>query len=124
MCCQDRQGPEFRDKKSTGMQIIAASESSIQRLGSLTVRRRLFPPIEGQLDLCLCRLHFNRGGWAHEATGPDHRDPHRPIRTKFHRTASNRTSCGLSMNTVLPCSAVDKTEGEMLNEEKMRKCFF
>lgn len=124
MCRQDRQCSEFRDKKSTGMQIIAASESSIQRLGSLAVRRRRLSLIEGQLDLCLYRLHFNRGRWAHEATGPDHRDPHRPVRTKFHRTASNRTSCDLSMNTVLPCSPVDKTEGEMLNEEKMRKCFF
>lgn len=27
------------------------------------------------------------------------------------------------MNTHLPCSPVDKTEWEMLNEEKMRKCF-
>jgi hypothetical protein len=103
---------------------IMTSESNIKGLGRMTVRRGLFPSIKCQLNLRLYRLHLNRSRGIREATDPTNRDAHRPARKRhFHGTASNRTLHGLSMNTHLPCSPVDKTEWEMLNEEKMRKCF-
>lgn len=105
------------------MQTIRSSKSYIKRLRQLMLSRRFFPSLKGNLDLSLCRIRFDRNRGTHDAEDVSNSKPHSPITRRLHAIATNRTLSTLSMDASLSRPPVDKTEEEMLNEEKPKKYF-